>query len=248
MDEKDEMLFLDSVYDGHFFVRNGSANLPKLVFKFNEKELVYSFFSGLGGAAKGVNTAKFLENISYFCMAKTCEEVVELQKLTKMSKPDFIAAGKKINRTYSEQYLSSEYDTANIIGENVKLWEKTVKSDNTLLKYITRDDSKVREDHKVLDGIVRRAGDQFWDFNTPPNGDRCRCTFKVVEGEETNLKMHVREFNKKNDTDFTGVYNNDVRFDFNPAKKQIVFSEESSYFNTWKQYNLDFKKNNGGLN
>jgi hypothetical protein len=256
----------EGVYSGLFHVEQSAATLPPVLWKHNYANIYGSFLEGAGVAyelngdrdeqIKAMNRAKglngklpfFRENVNYFCMAKTVEHIDTLQQYLDLPKEQFIAKGLEVNRTYNELYLSSEYDTAQLVGESVKKWNELVSSDDDLLVYVTKEDNRVRLEHHLLDGVTFRAGSRFAALNTPPNGDRCRCIIRKAmasEVQETNLKAHVKKFNGENNTDFTGVYNNDVRFDFNPAKKQIVFSEESSYFNTWDRYNLDFKKNYG---
>lgn len=42
-------------------------------------------------------------------------------------------------------------------------------------KYVTAGDSRVRDDHKNLDGVTLPKDHKFWDTFMPPNGFNCRC-------------------------------------------------------------------------
>lgn len=42
-------------------------------------------------------------------------------------------------------------------------------------KYITTEDSRVRPQHAILDGVTLPKDDPFWDRFYPPNGWNCRC-------------------------------------------------------------------------
>jgi len=43
-------------------------------------------------------------------------------------------------------------------------------------KYVTVGDSRVRPQHKVLDGVTLPKDDEFWLYFWPPNGWNCRCS------------------------------------------------------------------------
>lgn len=42
-------------------------------------------------------------------------------------------------------------------------------------KYVTAGDSRVRDEHKNLDGVTLPKDHKFWDTFMPPNGFNCRC-------------------------------------------------------------------------
>ena len=51
-------------------------------------------------------------------------------------------------------------------------------------EYLTVGDDRVRPEHEKLDGIRRKADDEFWDTFWPPNGWNCRCQAVALYGDE----------------------------------------------------------------
>jgi len=51
-------------------------------------------------------------------------------------------------------------------------------------EYVTVGDDRVREEHEILDGTKRKAGDPFWDRFWPPNGWNCRCQAIAIYDDE----------------------------------------------------------------
>lgn len=57
--------------------------------------------------------------------------------------------------------------------------------------YLIRDginDSRQRESHRELDGIVRPIDDPFWDTHTAPSGFRCRCIMRSLTQAQAQAK------------------------------------------------------------
>jgi SPP1 gp7 family putative phage head morphogenesis protein len=68
------------------------------------------------------------------------------------------------------------------------------KEDRPFWVYRTVGDSRVREEHAVMDGYTARADDPIWDSWFPPNGFQCRCTIEsFTEDEFTNDEMTLSE-------------------------------------------------------
>jgi hypothetical protein len=54
--------------------------------------------------------------------------------------------------------------------------ERIERDEGTTHKvYRTMRDSRVRNTHRVLDGVCLPKGDKFWNLHSAPNGWRCRC-------------------------------------------------------------------------
>lgn len=92
----------------------------------------------------------------------------------------------KIDRKYNVDYLRAEYDTAVGAAEMASEWAALERQGgNPMLRYVTAGDERVRESHRVLDGLQRPMNDPIWNDIYPPNGWRCRCTVTVVAGAAT---------------------------------------------------------------
>ena len=57
------------------------------------------------------------------------------------------------------------------------LWQRIERTQRThpYVRYITRQDERVRASHRAWDNLVLPVDDPFWRQHWPPNGWRCRC-------------------------------------------------------------------------
>jgi SPP1 gp7 family putative phage head morphogenesis protein len=61
-------------------------------------------------------------------------------------------------------------------------------------QYLTVGDDRVRPSHAVLNGLIFRKDDPFWEENYPPNGFRCRCAVRALtEGEVRDEGLTVQD-------------------------------------------------------
>lgn len=90
---------------------------------------------------------------------------------------DFKKAANKINDKYNDTWLRTEYNDAINSSTMAGKWSQFQENaeDMPFLIYTTAGDSNVRDDHRKLDGIIRKMIDDFWRKYYPPNGHRCRC-------------------------------------------------------------------------
>jgi hypothetical protein len=95
-------------------------------------------------------------------------------------------------------------------------WE-TISASGKNLRYRTVGDSKVRADHRKLDGLVFPPDDPFWDKHYPPSDYGCRC-----DAEETNDSAYTGQVPK--------VAVNPA-LSGNPGKSGVVFTDKHSYIN-----------------
>ncbi len=88
----------------------------------------------------------------------------------------------------SPQRLETIYRTNLKVAYSVGRYKAMIdnKENRPYWQYRTREDPKVREEHKLLDRKVFHCDDPFWDNFYPPNGWRCRCY--VVALKESDLK------------------------------------------------------------
>lgn len=75
-------------------------------------------------------------------------------------------------------------------------------------EYVTVGDNRVREEHELLDGVMRKADDPFWDSFWPPNGYNCRCQAVAIydqDAVQTRIPAGA-EPDEGFDTDFTELF------------------------------------------
>ncbi|MEW6444985.1 MAG: phage minor head protein [Pseudomonadota bacterium] len=61
-------------------------------------------------------------------------------------------------------------------------WERFEKTRRALpyLRYVTKRDERVRDQHRSWHNLTLPVDDPFWDTHAPPNGWNCRCTLVGV--------------------------------------------------------------------
>jgi SPP1 gp7 family putative phage head morphogenesis protein len=138
-----------------------------------------------------------------------------------------------LNANYNTLWLKAEYHTAQAAALMGEKWKDmyALKKHLPYLRYDTVHDSRVRPEHKVLDGVTRHIDDPFWDVWYPPNGWSCRCSVQQVAGGETELPVQLPT---KSQTP--------PEFRINPGKTGMIFSPQHPYFtnvtNTRQRANL----------
>lgn len=146
---------------------------------------------------------------------------------------DFQADVLKINAKYNTNYLYAEYKQAIGSSQMAAKWAKMQDDgDRYLLQYRTAQDDRVREDHRMLDGITLPMSDPFWDKYYPPNGWGCRCTAvqvrrgKYVESDpEKAMQLG----------DNATAEAKQQMFRFNPGKTMRLFGTKHPYFKAPKE-------------
>ncbi|MRG45511.1 hypothetical protein GFS24_10315 [Chitinophaga sp. SYP-B3965] len=130
---------------------------------------------------------------------------------------DFKTSALKINEKYNLSHLQAEHQTAKQAGNHARNWRQ-YEEDKKLfpnLKYKTTGDSRVREDHKALEGIIAPIDSNFWDRYYPPNGWRCRCyVVQTAEKATRDIPEDVPEVKPE--------------FRSNVGKGSVIFPEESA--------------------
>ena len=172
--------------------------------------------------------ANLEKNVYSFSAAKNYHEVVGLNELLTSngqirSFNEFRTEAHGLIGEYS-RHTETEYNAAVGSAEMAANWvgfEKSAEDGNeVLLKYETVGDRRVRESHRLLDGVVKPMDDKFWDKYYPPNGWGCRCTVY-----ELPTKAHITP-------DKAIVYPEVPKmWQVNTAKENVIFPPDSPYFN-----------------
>ncbi|HMP13432.1 MAG TPA: DUF935 family protein [Saprospiraceae bacterium] len=134
----------------------------------------------------------------------------------------FKAIAETISQNYYEPWLRAEYQTAVATGQTAAKWQQFQRNKDVLpfLTYVTQEDERVREAHKVLEGVTKHVDDPYWDTFYPPNGWNCRCDIIQTAGPET-----ADNFLEPNEEQVPPIFRN------NPAKTAELFGNDHPY---WK--------------
>lgn len=134
----------------------------------------------------------------------------------------------KINDSYNRHYLQTEYSFAVQSAQMAARWEEQQDDGGGryLLQYRTAGDSKVRKEHKELEGITLQASDPFWNKYYPPNGFNCRCVVAKVRAAKYPA-TDSEEAMKAGDKATEGKYAE--MFRFNPGKQRAAYPAYNSY-------------------
>ncbi|MDB0610916.1 phage minor head protein [Tenacibaculum maritimum] len=100
----------------------------------------------------------------------------------------------KVHKNYNKNYLQAEYQTAKASGQMIRKWDEIQEQKEIYpnLEYRTVGDSHVRDEHQLLNGVIKPIDDTFWDSHYPPNGFRCRCTIRSTDSPVTTQKVNVK--------------------------------------------------------
>jgi SPP1 gp7 family putative phage head morphogenesis protein len=193
-DDEAEKIIL-GVYTGTLNV----YNLPVDLYAYYVSRYIAAIdeiFTSIKGAEEQVLRALLYENVQMFSGAKTFQIIKDFESfLIEDGKPvEFNVFRKRVlpvYEQYNKTWLKTEYEFA---VESARAGERWVgiwhnKETLPLLEYVTVGDQRVRESHKVLDGVIKPVWDSFWNTYYPPWSWRCRCDTKsLVDGEVTETK------------------------------------------------------------
>lgn len=104
---------------------------------------------------------------------------------------EFSQIVRKINNNYNKNWLQAEYQTARTAGQMAMKWQR-IQQDKDLfpnLRYRTVGDDRVRDEHEILNGIIKPVDDPFWATKYPPLAWRCRCDVVQTAEKVTNEKL-----------------------------------------------------------
>ena len=151
------------------------------------------------------------------------------------------------------------YDTNTRQAYATGLWERVERSKRThpYVRYITKQDGRVRASHRAWDNLTLPVDDAFWTTHWPPNGWRCRCRTRAlsesnitnrgkrVENSEGKLGTVMKLVSKK-----TGEMREVATFDtIDPATlKKITMSTDVGWsYNPGAAWKPDTRRYGGAL-
>ena len=146
----------------------------------------------------------------------------------------FLSDIQKIDKNYNKTYLQAEYNFAVASSQAAARWQEfAADGDDFLLQYRTAKDEKVREQHRILDGITLPPSDKFWDEFFPPNGWNCRCTAVQVNPRrypESNSEEAIQRGRAATSQPNAKGQNKAQIFRFNPGKDKKIFPPKHPYY------------------
>lgn len=155
-----------------------------------------TFFSPDWGVKDNNMLNRVQNNLFAFSGAKTYSQLIELRDAVYengklLPRREFRERARKINATYNLLYLEVEQQNVMTSGTQASRWIDAQETADThpYLIYVTKKDSHVREEHRVLEGIILFYIDPFWDLYYPPNGWRCRCSTRKLTQREYQSRM-----------------------------------------------------------
>ncbi len=88
------------------------------------------------------------------------------------------ATGEVLTTRFNANRLRLIYDVNTRTASAAGQWERFEKSKRALpyLRYVTKRDEKVREQHRSWNNLVLPVDHPFWNTHAPPNGWNCRCS------------------------------------------------------------------------
>jgi SPP1 gp7 family putative phage head morphogenesis protein len=125
---------------------------------------------------------------------------------------EFKKTADALNIDYNRRWLKTEYNHTVATANMAEQWQdfEAEKDLYPNLKYVTAGDARVRDAHKILDGVVLPVDHPFWKTHTTPLDWGCRCfveqtdeaaskvipSYKVKEAFQNNAFYSGKVFNQ----------------------------------------------------
>ena len=146
----------------------------------------------------------------------------------------FLQDVQTIDKTYNGSYLQAEYNFAVHSAQSAAQWQEFASdADDFYLRYRTAGDERVREQHRLLDGITLPVEDKFWDEFFPPNGWNCRCSVIQVPKHSATPSSSSEAIAKGRSATYLPNSKGENKakiFRFNPGKDKKIFPPKHPYY------------------
>lgn len=133
-------------------------------------------------------TPMMLEHISRSVVARlqyALEEGDTLRDFARGVRDDTVLLGiSPMSSHYLENVYRTNIQTAYGAGRFRQLTDPGVQSLRPWVQYRTAGDSRVRDAHRALDGLIFRADSDEWHKVAPPNGYQCRCSVVSLDDDD----------------------------------------------------------------
>ena len=238
LDEDETEAFLERVWSGQVSLYNLDRNLYAKTVELFSKGVT----ENIGKKYSERLERSLINNVYKFSSARNFQETLMLNRLLReggrpVSFNEFKKRAEPVVQAFNKNYARTEYNMAVANTQSATTWAQYEEEANVLpyLQYITANDERVRDDHKELNGIVRRVDDPFWDTYNPANDWGCRCSTRQLRNavETTINKSSLPDVPKE--------------FAFNAGKRKVIWSGQHPYFKNVPKEFKDFKEANFGL-
>lgn len=148
---------------------------------------------------------------------------------------EFKKKADELNVEYNRRWLKTEYDHTVATANMAQQWQD-FEADADLypnLKYVTAGDARVRDEHKILDGLILPINHSFWKTHTTPLDWGCRCN---IEQTDEDVSETIPDFKVKkafqNNAYYSGKVFNEIPYTegLNGAEVKEVKSKTNKYF------------------
>ncbi|WP_395075368.1 phage minor head protein [Flavobacterium sp.] len=102
---------------------------------------------------------------------------------------EFKKTADSLNIDYNRRWLKTEYNHTVATANMAEKWQD-FEADKDLypnLKYVTAGDARVRDAHKILDGLILPINHPFWKTHTTPLDWGCRCNIEQTDDEPSKI-------------------------------------------------------------
>ena len=128
---------------------------------------------------------------------------------------EFKKKADELNVEYNRRWLKTEYDHTVATANMAQQWQD-FEADADLypnLKYVTAGDARVRDEHKILDGLILPINHSFWKTHTTPLDWGCRCN---IEQTDEDISEKIPDFKVKkafqNNAYYSGKVFNEIPY------------------------------------
>ena len=158
-------------------------------------------------------------------LASMTQLLIDKDKHQIRSFDDFKAEALKVTQNFNETWLRTEYNLAVATGQNAAAYARFMSEREQIpyVQYQTAGDSRVREEHQLLDGKIFNLNDKEAMRLWPPNGYGCRCEMLQYVGDVKGKVSKGKDWvGKMPESFFKG-------FDFNRGDLKQVFTRKQFY-------------------
>ncbi|MDR2092329.1 MAG: minor capsid protein [Azoarcus sp.] len=118
--------------------------------------------------------------------------------------------GETVTTKFDSARLRLIFDTNTRMSYAAGQWQRIEqsKTSHPYVRYITKRDERVREEHRSWDNLVLPVDDPFWKTHAPPNGYRCRCRISPMSRREYERRAAAGEIKTARPSEQTREYIN----------------------------------------